>query len=79
MTWEHAHLATAYHALVLVVAERALIADPHEGCRAHVAVTDWALSVALVAEASDGDSGLLPAHYKIAEVGISCCCCCRLE
>lgn len=58
-------LAAAHDTLVLVVAEGAFVADADEGGGADVAVTDGALSIALVAEAADGDSGLLPAHNQI--------------
>ena len=56
-------LAAAHDALVLVVAEAALVADAHEGGGPHVAVADGTLAVALVAEAADGYAGLLAAHY----------------
>ena len=57
------HLATAHDALVLVIAKGALVADTDEGRGAHVAVADGAFAVAFVAEAADGDAGLLAAHY----------------
>lgn len=56
-------LSTAYHALILVIAKGAFVADTDEGCRAHVAVADGAFAVAFVAETTDGDAGLLAAHY----------------
>ncbi|KAK6080665.1 peroxin 26 [Seiridium cupressi] len=56
-------LAAADDALVLVVAERALVADAHQGCRSHVRVAYRTLAVALVAETADGYAGLLAAHY----------------
>ena len=59
-------LAAAHDALVLVVAEAALVADADEGGGPHVGVADGALAVALVADAADGDAGLLAAHYEIA-------------
>ncbi|EXF78011.1 peroxin 26 [Colletotrichum fioriniae PJ7] len=59
-------LAAADDALVLVVSERALVADANEGRGADVGIADGALAVALVAEAADGDAGLLAAHYEIA-------------
>ncbi|KAG7051035.1 peroxin 26 [Colletotrichum scovillei] len=59
-------LAAADDALVLVVSERAFVADADEGRGADVGVADGALAVALVAEAADGDAGLLAAHYEIA-------------
>ena len=58
-----AHLSAAHDALVLVVAKGAFVADTDEGRRAHIAVADGALAVALVAETADGDAGLLAAHY----------------
>lgn len=59
-------LAAADDALVLVVSKRALVADADEGRGADVGVADGALAVTLVAEAADGDAGLLAAHYEIA-------------
>ncbi|KAK1827113.1 hypothetical protein QBC39DRAFT_428564 [Podospora conica] len=59
-------LAAAHDALVLVVAEAALVADAHQCRRPHVRVAHGALAVALVAEAADGDAGLLAAHDEIA-------------
>ena len=64
-------LATAHHALILVVAEAALVADAHEGRRPHVGVAHGTLAVALVAEPADGDAGLLAAHYQVTAVGRS--------
>lgn len=61
-------LAAADDALVLVVAEAALVADAHERRGAHVRVADGALAVALVAEAADGDAGLLAAHDEVGVV-----------
>lgn len=52
-------------ALVLVVAEAALVADADEGGGPDVGVADGAFAVALVAEAADGDAGLLAAHDEI--------------
>jgi hypothetical protein len=59
-------LATADHALVLVISEAALVAYPDERRRPHVRVAHGALAVALVAEPPDGDAGLFAAHYQIA-------------
>ena len=59
-------LPAAHDALVLVVAEAALVADAHEGCGADVGIADGALAVAFVAEAAEGDAGLLAAHNEIA-------------
>lgn len=59
-------LTTADDALVLVVAEAALVADADEGRGADVGVADGAFAVAFVAEAADGDAGLLAAHDEIA-------------
>jgi hypothetical protein len=61
---------TAHDALVLVVAEAALVADAREGRGAHVRVAHGAFAVAFVAQAADGDAGLLPAHYEIAGRGL---------
>ena len=58
-----AYLAAAHDAFVLVVAEGAFVADADEGGGADVAVADGAFAVAFVAEAADGDAGLLAAHY----------------
>ncbi len=60
-------LAAADDALVLIVAEAALVADADEGRGADVRVADGALAVALVAEAADGDAGLLAAHDEVAK------------
>lgn len=59
-------LAAAHDALVLVVAERALVADAREGGRSDVRVAYGAFAVAFIAESPDGDSGLLAAHNKVA-------------
>jgi len=58
-------LAAADDALVDVVAEGALVADAYERRGPHVRVADGALAVALVAEAADGDAGLLAAHDEV--------------
>lgn len=58
-------LAAAYDAFVLVVSEGALVADADEGCGTDVGVADGAFAVAFVAEAADGDAGLLAAHYEV--------------
>lgn len=55
-------------AFVLVVAERAFVADAYEGGGPHVGVTDGTFAVTFVAEAADGDAGLLAAHYEIGVV-----------
>ena len=56
-------LTTAHHALVLVVAEAAFVADAHECRGAHVAVADGAFAVAFVAQAADCYALLLAAHH----------------
>lgn len=61
-------LAAANDALVLVVAEGALVADAGEGRRAHIGVADGAFAVAFVAEAADGDAGLFAAHDEVGVV-----------
>jgi|SRR5690242_11212551 len=66
-------LAAAHDALVLVVAEGALVADAGEGGGAHVSVAHGALAVALIAEAADGYAGLLAAHDEVAG-GVSVDC-----
>ncbi|KAK3110825.1 hypothetical protein LTR53_014490 [Teratosphaeriaceae sp. CCFEE 6253] len=55
-------LAAAHDALVLVVAEGALVADARERRGPHVGVADGALAVALVAQSADGDAARLAAH-----------------
>lgn len=65
-------LAAAHDALVLVVAEAALVADAHQRRRAHVRVAHGTLAVALVAEAADGNAGLFAAHDEIAGRGRDC-------
>jgi hypothetical protein len=60
--------AAAHDALVLVVAEGALVADARERRGAHVGVAHGAFAVAFVAQAADGDAGLLSAHDEVAEV-----------
>lgn len=42
-------LTAAHDALVLVIAERALVADTGQRCRAHVRVADGTFTVAFVA------------------------------
>lgn len=56
-------LSTAYNTLILVITKGAFITDTDECCRAHVAIADGAFTVAFVAETTDGDAGLLAAHY----------------
>lgn len=63
------YLATADDAFVLIVAEAALITDPHERGRAHVGVAYGTFTIALVTETADGDAGLLAAHDEIADQG----------
>lgn len=58
--------AAAHDAFVLVVAERALVADAGERGRAHVRVAHGAFAVAFVAQAPDGDAGLFAAHDEVA-------------
>lgn len=52
-------------ALVLIVAKGALVADTGEGGRAHIRVANGTFAVAFVAEAADGDAGLLAAHDEV--------------
>lgn len=57
--------AAAHDALVLIVAERALVADAHESGGAHVRIADRAFAVAFVAEAADGYAAGFAAHDEI--------------
>jgi len=66
-------LAAAHNALVLVVAEGALVADAHERRGPHVAVADGAFAVAFVAEAADRYAGGFAAHDEIAGGGLLVC------
>lgn len=59
-------LAAANNALVLVVAERALVADAGQRRGSHVRVAYRAFAVAFVAQTADADPGLLAAHYEVA-------------
>lgn len=61
------HLATAYDTFVLIVSKGAFVADSGKSCRAYVAVANRALSITLVAQTSNGDARLLPAHNKISD------------
>lgn len=61
-------LSSAHDAFVLVVAEAALVADAHKGCRTHVGVTDRAFAIAFVAETTHRDAGRFAAHYEIGVV-----------
>jgi hypothetical protein len=61
-------LAATHDALVLVVAERALVADARQRRRPHVRVAHGALAVALVAQAADVDAGKLAAHDQVGVV-----------
>ena len=60
----------ANHAPPLVGPVVALVADSNEGTGPHIRVADDAFTVALLAEAPDGDAGLLAAHD---EVGVVLC------
>ena len=60
------YLTATNNTLVLVISERALVADAHECCRAHIGIADWTLSIALIAESTDGNASLLAAHNEIA-------------
>lgn len=61
-------LAATDDAFILVVAERALVADPYQGRGPHVRVADWTLAVAFVAEPADRDARLFSAHYEVGMV-----------
>lgn len=58
-------LPATHDALILVVAEGALVADADEGGRAHVGIAHGAFAVAFVAQAADGDAGLFAAHDEV--------------
>jgi hypothetical protein len=55
----------------LVVAEGALVADAHQCGRPNIAVAYRTFSIAFVAEATDGNTGLLAAHDKVAGSNVS--------
>jgi hypothetical protein len=61
-------LTAAYNTFILVIAERAFVADAGKSSRAHVRVANRAFAVTFVAEATDGYAGLFAAHYKIASM-----------
>ena len=61
-------LAAADDALVLIVAEGALVADAHEGGRAHIRIANGALAVALVAQPAQRNARLLSAHDEVGVV-----------
>ena len=61
-------LVAADSAAALEAAEIALVADLDEGARPHIGVANDALAVALLAEAPNGHSRLLPAENKIRMV-----------
>lgn len=65
-------LAAAHNALVLVVAEGALVADARQRRRPHVRVAHGALAVALVAQAADVDARKLAAHDQVGVVAGHC-------
>ena len=56
---------TADNAFILVVAERAFVADSHERSRTDVGVADGTFAVAFVAETADGDARGFAAHDEI--------------
>ena len=64
-------LPTADDTLILVVAERAFVADTGEGGWSYVRVADGAFAVAFVAEAADGYAGGFAAHDEIAGKDVS--------
>eukprot|EP00446_Apocalathium_sp_SHHI-4_P029552 CAMPEP_0177223722 /NCGR_PEP_ID=MMETSP0367-20130122/38634_1 /TAXON_ID=447022 ORGANISM="Scrippsiella hangoei-like, Strain SHHI-4" /NCGR_SAMPLE_ID=MMETSP0367 /ASSEMBLY_ACC=CAM_ASM_000362 /LENGTH=168 /DNA_ID=CAMNT_0018673707 /DNA_START=206 /DNA_END=709 /DNA_ORIENTATION=- len=59
---------SADHAAPLVAAVVAFVADPRKGAGPDVRVADDALAIALLAETTDGDAGLLPAHDQVRMV-----------
>lgn len=58
-------LAAAHDALVLVVAEGALVADARQRRRPHVRVAHGTLAVAFVAQPPDVDPGQFAAHHQV--------------
>lgn len=64
-------LSAAHDTLVLVVSKRALVTYPYESGRTNVGIADRAFAIAFVAEAADGDAGLLAAHYQVAILIVS--------
>ena len=49
----------------MIIAETALFTDAHESCRTNIGIAYGTFAVAFIAKTSDGDTGLLPAHYEI--------------
>lgn len=60
------YLATANHTFILIIPKAALIADADKRCGANVGIADGTFAVAFIAQAADGNAGLLAAHYEIA-------------
>jgi len=58
-------LAATDDALSRIVSKRAFIAYPNERSRPHVGIADGTFSVAFVAQAADGDAGLLSTHDEV--------------
>jgi hypothetical protein len=60
-------------ALVLVIAEGALVANAHKRGGSHVGVAYGTFAVALVAEAADGDAACFAAHDEIGVMARHVC------
>jgi hypothetical protein len=58
--------ATANDTFVLVIAKGAFVANAHQRGRSYIAVAYGTLSIALVAEPTDGNASLFATHNKIA-------------
>ncbi|KAF5550874.1 peroxin 26 [Fusarium mexicanum] len=59
-------LTTAHNAFILVVAEATFVTNAHERRGPNVGVANWAFTIALVTETTDGNTGLFATHNKIA-------------
>lgn len=66
-------LPAAHYAFVLVIAKGAFVADFRKSRRPHVGVAYRTLSIALIAETSDGGARLFAAHYEISVVLLASC------
>ena len=60
------YLATADHAFVLVVAERAFIADSDKSRRSNITITNRAFPITLIAETTYCYARLFAAHDQVA-------------
>lgn len=65
-SWLQTYLSAAYDTFILVVAERAFVADSDQGCRSNVAVADGTFPITLVAKTTHRDTRLFSTHYQVA-------------